>query len=367
MNFDFSDDVTIMRGEVRRLLKERVQPGSVRAVAESGEPFDRDLWNEVASLGWLGVSLPEQYGGAGIEPEAGCMIAEEIGYAAAAIPFSSSVYLAMESINQFGSEKQKKDWLPRLVSGELIGAFALAEGNGAPSPAGIGAHFSRGALTGVKRPVWDGLIADLAIVTAVDEQGEAGLFLVEGDGFARAPLSTIEFGRGAATLTFAGARAEPLPLGTNWIAIERLLDRAAILFAFEAIGGAQGVLDIAVDYAKQRFAFGRPIGSMQAIKHMLADVYVGLELARSNAYFGAWALATENLALPLAASTARLAATDAYERASAQAIQVHGGMGFTQEVDCHIHYRRAKRLAVELGARRYWSDRLIAHLPETGA
>ena len=365
MNFEFSDDVTVIREEVRRLLTERVPPGAVRRLVDAGQPFDRPLWQEIGALGWMGISLPEAFGGSGLDHETLCMLAEEIGRVAASVPFSSSIYLAAEAIALFGSEEQKRTWLPGLASGEVVGTFALAEGNGFSTAEHVRAAVLNGRITGRKLPVWDGLVADLFVVAARDADGDIGLYLVTAQSVIRTPLETIEYGREAAAVVFENGIADRLLAAKGWSAVEKLLDRAAILFAFEAVGGAEAILTMAVDYTTQRFAFGRSIASMQAIKHMLADVYVAIELARSNAYYGAWALAHDAPELTIAAATARLAAIAAYETASAQAIQVHGGMGFTQEVDCHIHYRRAKRLATEIGPRRYWSDRLIAHLPAT--
>ncbi len=363
MNFEFSEDVAIMREEVRRLLVDRVPPGAVRQKAEAGEAYDKALWEEVAALGWMGVTLSEEFGGSGMNYEPLCMLSEEIGRAGASIPFSSSIYLAAEAISLFGREDQKRMWLPRLASGEAIGAFAIAEGVGTLNPEMIRCEVRNSALAGYKGPVWDGMIADLFIVVARQESSDIGLYVVSAEASARKEMATIEFGRGAASIEFCDATAELLPGACGWNSVQHLLDRAAVLFAFEAIGGAQRSLEMAVEHAKQRYAFGRPIASMQAIKHMLADVYVAIELAKSNAYYGIWALGEGGGELALAAASARLAANRAYQLASAQSIQVHGGMGFTQEVDCHIHYRRSKRLATEIGGDRYWNDRLIAHLP----
>jgi alkylation response protein AidB-like acyl-CoA dehydrogenase len=141
-----------------------------------------------------------------------------------------------------------------------------------------------------------------------------------------------------------------------------VFDRAAVLIAFEQLGGAQACLDMAVDYAKGRYAFSRQIGSFQAIKHKLADMYVAIELGRSNAYYGAWALSTESSQLPLAAAAARVAASEAYYFAAKENIQAHGGMGFTWEVDCHLFYRRAKLLAVQAGGPGVWKEKLVRRL-----
>ena len=151
-------------------------------------------------------------------------------------------------------------------------------------------------------------------------------------------------------------------MGNGWTLSERLLDRAAILFAFEQLGGAHWCLDMAVDYARERYAFGRPIGSFQAIKHKLADVFIATELARSHAYYGAWALTTDAPDLPVAAAAARVAASRAYYLAASENIQTHGGMGFTWELDCHLYYRRAKLLNLALGGERRWKHKLVSRL-----
>jgi len=149
----------------------------------------------------------------------------------------------------------------------------------------------------------------------------------------------------------------------GWNALEVLQNRAAVLYAFEQLGGAQRALDMAVAYAQERFAFGRAIGSFQAIKHMLADMFVSLKLAESNCYYAAWALANNTADLPLAAATARVSATQAFQLCAKDNIQVHGGMGFTWEFDCHLYYRRSNYLALELGSLSEWEARLVEALP----
>jgi alkylation response protein AidB-like acyl-CoA dehydrogenase len=216
----------------------------------------------------------------------------------------------------------------------------------------------------------DGDVADFAVVVAGEaHSGRAGLFLVDltGPGVTRTSITTVDPTRSHARLVFDGAAAESLGApGAGWPLVERLLDRAAVLVAFEQLGGAQAALDMARDYALGRFAFGRQIASFQAIKHKLADMYVGVELARSNAYYGAWALSKNAPELPVAAATARVAATEAYYQNAKENIQVHGGMGFTWEFDCHLHYRRAKLTALMLGSARRWKDLLVTRL-EAGA
>jgi alkylation response protein AidB-like acyl-CoA dehydrogenase len=359
MDFDFSDDLKQLRDQARRFLSERCGPAVVRQSLDEAEPFSRPLWSALAELGWIGAAIPEEYGGAGLGYEGLCVLAEEMGRAVAPVPFASTAYLAAEAVLLAGSEAQKREWLPRFADGSTIGCFALSEGTGNPSPAAIRARVAGGKLTGTKWPVADGGIADVVIVAARDEAGGIGLYVVELDGVARRELRTLDPSRDHARLDFDAAPAEKLPAADGWDAVQRVLDRAAILFAFEQVGGADAALFMARDYALERYAFGRPIGSFQAIKHKLADMYVALELARSNAYYGAWALATDASELPMAAATARVSATEAFHLASKENIQTHGGIGFTWAVDCHLFYRRSKQLALNLGGAPYWKNRLV--------
>ncbi len=364
MNFDFSDDVKAMREEAAKFLRDRSPPAVVRRVLDGGALYDATLWRGVAEMGWTAVSIPEEFGGIGLGYEALCVLAEQLGAWLAPIPFSSSVYLATEAILAVGAEAQKREFLPALAEGGAIGTFALAEGIGDPAPAMIDTELRDGRLFGVKSPVPDGEVATEAIVVARDG-GDIGLFrvLLDGPGVVRTPLRTIDPSRNHAAIRFEGAPAERLSGGGGgWAVVERLLDRAAILVAFEQVGGAQACLDMARAYAQDRYAFGRSIASFQAIKHKLADMFVAIELARVHAYYGAWAIAHDAPELPLAAAAARVSATDAYHLAAKENIQTHGGMGFTWEIDCHLYYRRAKLLALSLGGPLYWKDRLVASL-----
>ena len=300
------------------------------------------------------------YGGAGFGYLELCVIAEEIGRSLAPTPFSSSVYLATEALLLAGSDAQKKKWLSKLAVGDAIGCFALAEGPAAPSPKSIRASVKDGKVSGTKIPVADGDVADFAVVATSD-----ALCLVDltGAGVTRTPVKTVDPTRSHAKIVFDGAAAEPLgAAGHGWALTQRLLDRAAVLVAFEQEGCAQASLDMAREYAMGRFAFGRPIASFQAIKHKLVDMYVATELARSNAYYAAWALSTGADELPVAAAAARVSATEAFWLSAKENIQTHGGMGFTWEFDCHMYYRRAKLLALSLGSARHWKSELITRL-----
>jgi acyl-CoA dehydrogenase len=372
VNFDFSDEQKDLRDQVRRFLDDKCPSSRVRAAMEADEALDAPLYSGLAELGVLGLAIPESWGGMGLSMFDLCLAAEEIGRAVAPVPVSSSIYLAAELLLRVGSEAQKAAWLPRLVAGSAVGTLAVTEGPGRLCPAGVRAIEQGGRLSGTKVAVPDGMAADMAIVAARNgnADGALSLYLVDlaASGVRREAVSTIDPSRKAANLVLDDAPAELLgPAGDGWQAIEAVLDRAAVLVAFEQLGGAARALEMARNYAVERMAFGRPIGSFQAIKHMLADMYCALELARSNAYFAAWALANEAPELTAAAAVARVAATQAFQLCARNNNQVHGGMGFTWEMDCHLYYRRSNALAVLLGPQSAWEDRLVDSLREPAA
>jgi alkylation response protein AidB-like acyl-CoA dehydrogenase len=374
MNFDFSDEQKQLRDEARKFLAEKCPSKAVRAVLDGNAPYDRGLWKGLAGMGFLGVAIPEAYGGAGAGHLELCVIAEEMGRALAPVPFSSTVYLAAEAILIAGDEAQKQKWLPLIAGGSAIGTLALFEGKGNPSPEGIKLSASGNSLSGVKRPVPDGAIADVVIVAArtgaTGRDSDISLFLVDmkAGGVEAKTLTNVDPSRGQAELIFKNCKAEPLGAAhEGWSLVSQVLDRAAVLMAFEQVGGADRALEMGRDYALDRIAFGRPIGSFQAVKHMLADMYVSATLARSNCYYGAWALSTNASELPEAAAAARISATQAFQHCAKNNIQVHGGMGFTWEFDCHLYYRRANATALSLGSLSYWEDALIDRMRKRNA
>jgi len=365
MNFDFSDDQKLLKEQVRKFLADKCPMKVVRRVLDGNETHADEVWKGLVELGVPGVGIPEGYGGLGLSPLELCVVAEEIGRAAAPVPFDSSVVLATEALKLAGSEAQKKKWLPLLAEGKAIGTLAVAEGPQPPKPRNISTTFGAGRLNGKKVPVADGEAASFAIVLTKN-----ALVLVDlaQKAVSRRRVETIDPARKHCELTFNDASAELLGAdGEGWRLLERLYDAAAVYFAFAQVGGAEAAMYMARDYALQRQAFGRAIGSYQAIKHKLADCYVKLELARSNAYYGAMMLADGGADLAVAAAAARIAATEAYDFAAKENIQTHGGMGFTWEFDCHLHYRRAKLTGLMLGSARRWKDLLIARLEARAA
>jgi alkylation response protein AidB-like acyl-CoA dehydrogenase len=362
VNFEFDEDHRELAHAARTLLEDRCSLRHVRAVFDGPASYDERLWSAGAEMGWMGVAVPEAYGGVGLGYLELALLAEEVGRALAPIPLSSSAYLATEALLLAGTPDQKERYLPRLARGELIATLAVQERRDRVGGADLATRFASGRLDGVKAPVPDGDVADLAVVVA---NGGSLLALVEldADGVRREPLTSFDPSRSLSRLHFDGARAEPLGAdGEGHALLDHVLDRAAVLFAFEQIGGAQRCLDLAVAYAKERYAFGRPIGSYQALKHKLADVFVAVELARSNAYYGAWALSSGSDELPVAACLARISATDAFQTAAEEGLHVHGGIGFTWEHDAHLFLRRSRLLALVLGPGRRWKRTLVHRL-----
>lgn len=361
MNFAFDQDQLMMRDAARKLLDDLSPMSAVHKIMDSEESYDAKLWQAMAENGWLGTAIPESYGGSDLGYLELAVLAEEIGRHCASVPFSSSIYLAAELIKAAGTEEQKHKYLPKLAAGEQIATVALAE-QGRTDLDGVTAKVEDGRLHGEKSPVVDGLCADLLILPA-RERGELSLYLVDlGQGVERNALHSMDRTRKQARLRFDGAAAERLGgSGEAGRHLDAAYDRGAALLAFEQVGLAQAALDMGVAYAKERYAFGRPIGSFQAIKHRLADMFVKLESARSNAYYAAWALAKSPDELPAAAAYARLAANEAAAFATEENVQIHGGIGFTWEADPHMLVKRAKHLESWLGSGLVWGERLLGN------
>lgn len=370
MNFDFSDDQKILKDQARKFLTDKCSRQVVRSVLDNSEnQYSEELWQEVVNMGWTATAIPEEYGGLGLGMLELCVIAEELGRSLAPIPFSSSIYIFAEFLKAYGSEEQKQQYLPKIASGELIGSFAFPETKGTPRINNINSKVENNKLSGKKLPVNDGQVADILIVAANSDNNQnhnsLSLYIVETnqDGVSKKLLDTLDPTRPSSEVNFKDADCMSLgEKGEGWTMIQNILNRAAILFAFEQVGGAQVALDEAKKYSIERYAFGKPIGSFQALKHKMADMYVKNELAKSNAYYGAWALSTDSMELPVAAAGARVSATEAFHYASKENIQIHGGVGFTWEYDCHLFYRRSKLLSLNLGSIRKWKENLISNL-----
>ncbi len=365
MDFDYTDEQKALKDEARRFLGDASPISVVRGVLENPERgHDAALWARVAEQGWCGAAIPEAYGGYEFGYVELCGLAEELGRSLAPVPFASSVYQFAEAVLAEGTEEQKLELLPTIASGESIGTIAVSEGPGTVSAKRLATRYANGTLTGTKLPVADGMAAGKAVVLAMGSDGPV-LVLTDlaGPGIDRRMVPTLDPTRGAAQIVFDNAPAQVLGSGGDGIAaLARVHDRSAVLMSFEQLGGADRALEMARDYALERYAFGRPIGSYQAIKHKLADVFIRIEVARASAYYGAWALSTNAAELPIAAAAARIAGCNAYWQAAKENIQTHGGIGFTWEADPHLHYRRARHLGLVLGSAKAWKHKLTDRL-----
>jgi len=367
MNFDFSDEQKLLQQTARDFLEEHSPLSTCREILEGDQPHAADLWKGAAEMGWQGAVIPERFGGAEFGHLELAMIAYEVGRSLAPIPFGPSVYVATEALLRFGSESQQSTWLPRLASGEAIGTYALVERPGQNGAEGVEATVENGKLSGTKLPVADGEVAQLAVVAA-REGDRLGLHLVDlsGPGVERSSLDSFDPSRSQARIEFSDAPAESLA-GSDAAGIADLLDRAAVLMAFEQVGAAERAFEITREFILGRYAFGKPIAAFQGIKHRMADLWCEIELARSNAYYAAWALSNEDPELAVASCLARIAASQAFENTTVEMVELHGGVGYTWEYDCHLFYRRAKLLSAALGTPKYWKNLLVDRLRATQA
>jgi alkylation response protein AidB-like acyl-CoA dehydrogenase len=369
MNFAFSEEQEELRRSVRRFLEDKSPMTEVRRLMETAEGFDPAVWSQMGEqLGLQAITIPEEYGGAGFGYVELIVILEEMGASLLCAPYFSTVALAANALLFCGDEGAKKDFLPRIAAGEVIATLALTEDTGRWDLDGVTlAATGKGGdwkLDGHKMFVIDGHTADLILVAARTGKG-LSLFAVEADatGLTRTPLATMDQTRKQARIEFAGTGARLVgEEGGAGPALSRTLDLAAVALAAEQVGGSQRCLDMAVDYAKTRIQFGRPIGSFQAIKHKCADMLLEVESAKSAAYYAGWAAAEDSDELPVVASLAKSYCSEAYFHAAAENIQIHGGIGFTWEHDAHLYFKRAKSSELLLGDPSYHRELLAQRI-----
>jgi alkylation response protein AidB-like acyl-CoA dehydrogenase len=359
MNFDFSDDQRELQSELARFLSEESPLSRCRRALDAGSS-DRALMTQLAQLGWLGIAIPEEFGGSGLGVLELVMAAEEIGRVLAPVPFVSSICGTADLILRQGSAEQKARWLPLLASSDAVGTLAFAEKPGPLDATALATRWSGGKVSGVKIAVLDGLAATFVIAACATPDGPRWV-IVERDqpGVTSEELRSIDPSRAVCTLRFDNAEGDMMGSDEP---LDRALLRLAVFQSFEQVAGADAIFAITREFMGLRHAFGKPIASYQALKHRAADIYTAIELARANAYYAAWALSAESNELAEAACCARLSASQAFELATVEAVQLHGGIGFTWESDCHLFYRRAKWLSASLGSQHEWRRRLVALL-----
>ena len=362
MNFGFTEEQDLLRKTARVFIDEQAPLAVARGALERGESHAADLWRCFGELGWTGLCTPESYGGAGLSLVELCILVEELGRNLVPVPFVPHAIAAI-AVLELGTSVQRERILPRLVSGESIATVCLpavesSVDSVAAAPQGAGFR-----LQGIARFVPDAASADLLLVHAVIG-GKLGFFAVprEARGVALRPLQALDTLRPLYEVTFDRVeipRDAWLGEGTvSAAAIERLTDRALVVISAEMLGGAERCLESSVQYAKERVQFGKPIGIHQAIKHKCADMLFAVEAARSITYYAAWAAREGRGDAGVFASMAKATAGDAFRRAAGDNLQIHGGVGFTWEYDCHLLLRRARSDEAWLGGASFHRERI---------
>lgn len=373
LRLTLTEEQQLLRDTARRFLEERAGLETARRLMETDAGYDPETWAAIAEMGWQAMAVPEEYGGVGATPVETAVLMEEMGRCLFTAPYLSTVILAAGLLAEAGSEEQKAAHLPGIAAGESLWALALTEPGGGWDPSGVQMTARREGegwiLDGTKSYVVDGHIARQLLVvcrTASADRPADGItvFIVEADapGVSARKTLSMDQTRSLAEVRLEGAMASDEarvgPEGGGWAAVERTLDAAAAALACEQVGGAQACLDMAVEYARTRRQFGRPIGSFQAIKHKCADMLVAVESAKSAAYYAARAAAGNEEDLSVAAPLAKSYCSEAYFRCAAENIQIHGGIGFTWEHDAHLFFKRAKSSEIMFGEPAYHRARL---------
>ncbi len=369
MQFAFTEEQDQLRGFVRQFLEEKSSEATVRELMETESGYDAEVWSQMAEqMGLQSLMIPEAHGGQGFGWVEMIVVLEEMGRALLCAPFFSSAVLATSTLMLAGDDAAAGDYLPAMASGELIATLAITEESGRWDESGVAATATADGdawkLNGVKHYVIDGHTAGMVLVAARTEAG-VSLFAVDGDaaGMSRTALATMDQTRKQAKIELSDTPGRLVGAdGSGWATIEKVLDRAAVALAAEQVGGAQMVLDMAVEYAKVRVQFGRPIGSFQAIKHKCADMLLEVESAKSAAYYAAWCAAEDNDELPAMASLAKSYCSEAYFHSAAENIQIHGGIGFTWEHPAHLYFKRAKSSELMFGDPTYHRELLAQRI-----
>ncbi len=345
-----NEEQEMLRDMAREWATHESPVAAFRKVRASGDPkaYDEGAWSAMAEMGWAGVIIPEEHGGSDFGWLSAGLVVEELGKTLTASPLVATT-IAASAIILGGSDEQKAKYLPGLASGEAIGTLAVDEG-GRHDPAKISTSVSGGKITGTKRFVHEAHAATMFIVAATD-----GLYVVEaGDGVSISDRKLADQ-RSHADVTFDGAAAHKLERGGDSL-LEDVLDRARILTACEMLGMAQAVFDTTLDYLKQRVQFNQVLATFQALQHRMADLFGDLAMMRSAVEGGLQAL-DAGFAVPRAAAMAKAEANRVLHTMSREGVQLHGGIGMTDEYDVGFYLKRARVLEASWGSTAFLKDR----------
>jgi acyl-CoA dehydrogenase len=369
MNFGFTEEQELLRVEARKFLDQNAPLARVREVVESESGSDSALWAQVAELGWVGLCMPEEHGGVGLDLETLLVVLEETGRSLFPSPLISTV-LAAKAIERFGTDEQQARWLPGLADGSKVGTFAFLERGDSMTPDGVEAiakaDGDQFVLSGEKLFVTDAGVADLFIV-AVRSGSEAdsiSLIVVdrEADGVSVESFDGMDLTKRVGRLALEDVRVGVDCVlgapGEGWPAAEWLLDLGAALVTAEAVGAAEAALEITTRFANERVQFDEQIGKFQSVKHPLAEIYVDVESVRSLVYYAIWALDQDAEDAQLAVSRAKAYCADAFPTAGIMGVQLHGGVGYTWEYDIQLYLKRSKWVRPIFGDADYHYERI---------
>jgi alkylation response protein AidB-like acyl-CoA dehydrogenase len=370
MNFSFSEDQVLLRNSVRAALDEQCAPAHVRAMADDSRGYSEALWSEMAKLGWLGLPFAEEQGGAGLGLVELALVLEEMGRAAYPGPYFASVVLGGLGIQLGGSAAQQERWLPAIASGQARASAALLEDALDWDPASTTATATATKagdgwrLSGLKRFVPWAHVADVVLVPARAPEG-VSLFLVDprAAGVTLTPMIGIDLSNRWSEMRLDGVAVPADALmgraGDAGGLLDALLRRAAVGASAEMLGAARRCLDMSVGYVKVREQFGQLIGSFQAIRHRCAEMLMEVENCHSAVYYAAWALTAGAGDAAAAASICKSYVSEAARKVCGDAIQVHGGIGFTWEYDLHLYFKRAKALEPLYGDAAHHREQIV--------
>ncbi|MGE5271290.1 MAG: acyl-CoA dehydrogenase family protein [Thiohalocapsa sp.] len=373
MDIGFSEEQELLRDSARKFLDSQCDTRFVRAMMATEAAVTPEFWRQLAEQGWLGIAYPEEDGGSGLGLLDLVVLMEEVGRAVMPGPYPATVLLGGAAIATAGAEATRQEWLPKIAAGEAKATLAVTEPNARWDAAGITLQAREGrggfVLDGSKMFVPDAHVADVLVVAARTRDGSTmedgiSLFLVPRDaaGVAVKLLPSVDETRKLCEVTFADvalpASALLGELHQGWPALASVIDRAAVALSAEMCGAAQRVLEMSVDYAKMRIAFGKPIGTYQAVKHKCADMLIEIENAKSLTYYAAWAVDEGEADAAMAVSMAKAAASDAGRKVCAAGIQLHGGIGMTWEHDLQLYLKRAKASEIAFGDATWHRERI---------
>ena len=371
MNFGFTEEQELLRAEVRKFLDQNASLDRVREIVEAPDSprIEPALWARMAELGWVGLNMPEEHGGVGLDLETTLVVLEETGRSLFPSPLISTV-IAGKAIERFGSAEQQARWLPGLADGSKIGTFAFLERSDVMGPEGVETLAKPDGdeliLSGEKLFVSDAALADLFVVavrSGSDAQSISLVVVEKGtSGAAASSFDVMDLTKSVEKLSLEDARVGvDCVLGTQgaaWPATQWLLDLGAALVTAEAVGSAEAALSITTEFAKERVQFGEQIGKFQGVKHPLAEIYVDVESFRSLVYYAIWALDQDADDAQVAVSRAKAYCSDAFPQAGIMGVQLHGGVGYTWEYDIQMYLKRSKWVRPMFGDADYHYERV---------